>query len=446
MNCLRALALALLFAPPAAAQPGSGSWSFQGRVYDGGTGPARQAMVVVSEGRIVCFDAPGECAVPEGARRIEAADATLMPGLVDLHTHARPHYAALWVEAGVTSIRDGNNSLAVLDEIRANQPLAPRVFGSGPLLDGPESVLAGMSEKAGPPDAFPVREQQLMMVATPEEAERAVDLLADNGAQHIKLYEQLPLPVYRAAAARARARGLPVMTDLGMATTRGLSHAEVDALQAAEAGATSLEHLGGVALAYRRLGGDPLADTFDEALLDRIAVALVEAGVAVVPTLVGASNMASEEYPDAGDYPLAERLHPDMLAWWRGLHSGHGAENRQEYQREYRFRKAFLGRFIEHGGVIGAGSDTPALPMVVAGDSLHVEMRALQSLGLTAPQALHAATGAAARIAGRDEIGRIAVGKRADIVLVDGDPTRQLSDSRRVRAVWQDGVLRFGEP
>lgn len=422
------------------------SWVFTGRVFDGGKSPAITAMVVVEGDRIVCVAAPGDCSIPTGAQQVEIGNRTLLPSLIDLHTHARPAYAALWVEAGVTTIRDGNNSLEMLDAIRAAEPLAPRVFGSGPMLDGPQSVVAGMGGLNGPPGAHPIRKQELMLVTTPAEAEHAVDLLAENGAQHIKLYEQLAPDVYLAAATRARRLGLPVMTDLGMATTRGLSKAQVDALQAAEAGASSIEHGSGVALAYQRRGGNPLAEELDEELLDHIAQNIAKAGTAVVPTLVGLMNMAAETYPSESDYPLAGKMHPSVHPWWRDLHGGHGSTHRHEYRQELHFRRAFLRHFIAHGGIVGAGTDTPALPMVVAGDALHVELRALEALGLSPAEALHAATGAAAGIIGNRELGRIAPGRLADLLLVDGDPTQKLADSRNVRAVWQGGRLVFGEP
>jgi predicted amidohydrolase YtcJ len=441
-----ALACLPLFASAAAAGGSTDAWVFAGQIYDGGTAPSRVAEVLVVGERITCVAAPGECTIPAHARRVELGERTLLPGLIDLHTHARPAYTPLWVEAGVTTIRDGNNTLQVLDEIRAAEPFAPRVFGSGPLLDGPESVLVSMTKDHGPPDAHPIRTQGLMLVTDRAEAERAVDLLAANGAQHVKLYEQLAPEVYAAAAARAKTHGLPVMTDLGMATTRGLSKAMVDALQAADAGATSLEHASGVALAYRRLGGDPLAEDLDDALLQQIARHLVKAGVAVVPTLVGTINMGSDKFPGGDAYPLADRLHPDLMAWWKRLHGGHGADNRGDYRHEEHFRRTFLRHFIAAGGVLGAGSDTPALPMVVAGDALHVEMRAIEALGLSPAQALHTATGAAATILGSRELGRIAPGMLADLVLVDGDPTRDLADSRRVVAVWKGGELMHGAP
>lgn len=428
----------------AAPAPQAQAWVFVGRVYDGSATASRNAEVVVSGERITCVAAPGGCEVPAGAHRVAMTDATLMPGLIDLHVHARPHYAHVFRKGGVTSVRDANNTFGMLDEVRGTAG-APRVFGSGPMLDGPGSIIIRMSEHAGPPGRFPIREQDLMVVSTPAEAEQAVDMLVDGGAHQVKLYEQLAPEVYRAAAARARQRGVPTMADLGIHITRGLDKAQVDALQAAAAGTSSIEHASGVALAYRRMGGDPDAPEFDAALLDRIAAALVEADVAVVPTMIGHVTLAADELPGTDEYPLASELESQLLDWWRSLHE-QGAPDRDKVRRMLKLHREFMQRFIVRGGRVGAGSDVPALPMVVPGDALHHEMRLLTELGLSPVGALHAATGGAARILGSTDVGEIAPGRYADLVLVTGDPTQELDAARRIRAVWQGGQLVHGEP
>ena len=449
MRLLRFL-VAALFAFPFAAPHASGStqasgaWVFTGRVHDGGTGPAREAEVVVQGERIRCVAAPGGCDLPAGARRIVAPDATLIPGLIDLHVHAREGYAEVFIKGGVTSVRDANNSFATIEGIR-RMPGAPRVFASGPLLDGPGSVLAGMSEKEGAPGAFPIAEQELLLVATPEDAVRAVDLLADAGAQHVKLYELMPPAAFAAAVGRARERGLPVMVDLGLAVTRGLDGAEVDALQAAQAGVASIEHASGVALAYRRLGGDPEAQELDAALLEHIAGVLVEADVAVVPSLVGIRAMASEAYPAAADYPLVAELDPGLTGWWQASHAA--AEGKRErFAQVLHLHGAFLRAFIARGGRVGVGTDVPALPMLVPGDALRHEIALLAGHGLSPAEALHAATGGAARILGSTEVGRVEAGRYADLVLVQGDPSRVPMAAGAVLAVWKGGTLVHGAP
>lgn len=439
------LALALALMLPAAATPAApgtddDTWVYQGRIYDGGVDGARDAMVVVEGGVIACVAAPGGCDAPPDAPRIASKGATLMPGLVDLHVHARPHYAPVFVRGGVTSVRDANNTLPTLEAVAA-APGAPRVFGSGPMLDGPASVIIAMSEHAGPPGAHLLEAQALFVIETGAQAEQAVDLLAEAGVSHVKLYETLSLDAFRAAVARAHVHGLPVMADLGTAMTRGLDRAQVDAMQAAEAGVDSIEHASGVALAYRRLGGDPLAGDIDMALLDRIATTLVEAGTTVVPTLVGPRNMAADAFPETGDYPLADTLDAGLLGWWRQLH-GSAAPKRAAWQRDAAFVEAFMRRFIALGGRVGAGTDVPALPMVVPGDALRHEVGLLAGLGLSPVQALHAATGGAARLVGSDDIGRIEAGRRADLLLVHGDPTEDVTVLGDMLGVWLDGVRR----
>lgn len=434
---LFALTLALLLpASPAPASP-SDSWVYEGRIYDGGPGPAREASVLVEGGRIACVAAPGDCPVPTGTPRVVSTGATLMSGLIDLHVHARPHYAAVFPRGGVTAVRDANNTFALLDEVDAT-PGAPRVFRSGPMLDGPDSVIAGMSERDGPPGAYPIRSQELLVVRTAAEAEDAVDRLAAAGAHHVKLYETLPLDAFRAAVGRAHRHGLPVMADLGTAMTRGLTRARVDAIEAAQAGVDSLEHASGVALAYRRLGGDPLAGPINEALLDRIARALVDAGTLIVPTAIGLEQMAADAFPTADTYPLAAQLEEQLVGWWRHSHT-QGAKDRAGWQRQAAFHRAFLRRFVALGGRLGAGSDVPALPMVVPGDALRHELGLLVGYGLSPVQALQAATGGAARLMRRDDLGELAVGRHADVLLVNGDPTADLGALAHIHAVWQAG-------
>lgn len=442
MRPFHVLAAALLVLSSANARAVD-TWVFTGRVHDGGTGPAREAEVVVEGERIRCVGAPGTCDLPAAARRFVAPDATLIPGLIDLHVHLREGYAPVFAKGGVTSVRDANNSFATLAAIRA-MPDAPRAFASGPLLDGPRSVLAGMSEKEGAPGALPIDEQELLLVATPEDAVRAVDLLARAGAHHVKLYELMPPAAFAAATARAKELGLPVMVDLGLAVTRGLDLAEVDALQAAQAGVTSIEHASGVALAYRRLGGDPESRELDAVLLGRIADALVQADVAVVPTLVGIRTMSADTYPGIEEYPLLVELDPGLAEWWQATHAA-AAGKRGRFDQVLHLHGAFLREFIARGGRVGAGTDVPALPMLVPGDALRHEMALLVEHGLSPAAALHAATGGAARILGSDDVGRIEAGRHADLVLVQGDPSRAPMAAGAVRTVWKGGVLVHGE-
>lgn len=291
------------------------------------------------------------------------------------------------------------------------------------------------------PTAKNLRDAFTLEVTTPDEARAAVDSLSARGASHIKLYEQLPLAVYQAAAERARERGLPVMTDLGMQSTRGLSGAEVDALQAIAAGVRSIEHASGYALAYKRLGGDPNRLPLDPALIDSLARATVRGGTALVPTLSVFYDF-SDSVTDVGDLPIGERwaqLPRDMREFFEQGAARRTPASREGSRRSYLLAAAVARRVRELGGVIGAGSDSPAGVHNIPGGAIHRELELLVREGMSPLEAIHAATGAAATILGRPDLGTIRAGSVADLVVVAGNPAAEVRATRRIRAVIQAG-------
>lgn len=405
-----------------------------GRLIDGTGAPAVEDGVVVVKGkRIRCAGAASRCPVPDGAREIRIEGGTILPGLVDLHVHARPHYLSWFLEAGVTTIRDANNSLDMVASLLAHGPHRPRIVWSGPLLDGERAVLGGRGPFDGPMgDLFGVK------VTTPEEARAAVDTLSRRGAEVVKLYEQLDPQVFRAAVERAREVGLPVMTDLGMPGTRGLSGAEVDALQAAGAGVRSLEHAGGYHLAYGRLGGDPRSLPYTPELIDRMARKTVKAGAAVVPTL-SVFYAYADDVVEVEDLPAGRGIPREMLEFFQAGADRRTPESREASLLGYEMAAAVSHRVRELGGLVGAGSDAPAGVFNLPGGGLHRELELMVRTGATPLQAIHAATGAAGVILNREDLGVLIPGAVADILVVDGRPDEDVRDTRRIRMVFQGG-------
>lgn len=435
-------ALAFLSAPVMADEAPAASVVIEGRFFDGFGDLVEKGEIVIAEGRIKCAARKGRCRTPRNAERVKVEDGTILPGLVDLHVHARQHYIGAFVPAGVTSIRDANNQLQTIAALRAD-PNAPRIFASGPMLDGETSVIISMSDTAGRPGEQPWDVIMPVLIASQEDARNAVGALKERNVDVIKLYEQLPPEAYRAGIDAARRAELPTMTDLGLATTRGLSGAQVDALQAAEWGVSSIEHLSGVALAYQRLGGDPLSAELDGSLLDQIADRLAASGVAVVPTTANAVHFAAAEPIDVADVPMADIFEPMMAGWWRHLHDHATSEkNRPAELAEHRLQREMLPRLAARGVTIGVGTDTPAAPYTVAGGGVHQELSYLVEFGLSLKDALRAATGDAARILGRDDIGVIRKGAVADLIAVGGDPFKDIRASRHLLWVMFKGVRR----
>lgn len=432
------LAAALsLSAAPASARPAA-DLVLQGRLFDARAGEViEDGVVVVAGGRVVCSGAADACEWSGGPEVRAFADATILPGLIDLHVHARSHYAAAFPAMGVTTVRDANNTLAAIAAIRAN-PFAPRVLASGPMLDSPQSVIIRMSETAGRAGEHPIETIMPLIADDAAEAIAAVDALAAAGADHVKLYESLGEEAFRAAAARAREHGLPVMTDAGTAFTRGLTLARMDIVDAANAGVDTVEHFSGLALAYRQRGGDPFAETVDMTIMSDIARDLQAAGTAQVPTLATRHLFADSGALDLSGFGAAERLAPFMEGQWSFSRRFAQAQTAR-LQADGRLSAALLPQLLAAGVLIGAGSDTPAAPGALPGAALHMELEALVHAGLTPADALQAATVNAARIIRRADLGHLGAGAVADIVVVAGDPLADIRDSRNILAVWRAG-------
>ncbi|GGO29733.1 amidohydrolase family protein [Deinococcus humi] len=414
-----------------------------GRLLAPATGQViERGVVLTHEGQIVDVGPVEAVSVPLDARSVALGEATILPGLIDLHVHARPHYTPLSLEAGVTTIRDAAGSLNNVTDLRAS-PSGPRVFAAGPALDAPSSVFGqfgqGVLGRVGDRDAG------AWVLETPSDAVRAVETLADAGMDVVKLYEQLEVDVYRASACRAEARGLPVMTDLGLLCTRGLDGAQVDALDAIRAGVRSIEHASGYALALTRLGGDPYAEVLDARLVRHLARTTVSAGVALVPTLVTLAGLAGElghqRWPNAGFANERARSFEPQWAPLRALPEGH----RRSARADLRLARALVREMLDLGGCVVAGTDSPAAPDTLPGWALHAELDLLVGCGMTPLEAVRAATWAAARVLGGDDLGQLRRGAAADLLVVRGQPDRRLTDLRAVELVMQNGVLQPGQ-
>jgi imidazolonepropionase-like amidohydrolase len=409
-----------------------------GRLIDGsGAEPVLDGIVLIRGERIVCAGSRSDCPVAPGTRTIDAGEGTILPGLIDLHVHARPHYLTWFLAAGVTTIRDANNSLEMVERLRTGGDFRPRLVWTGPLLDGTRTVMRffgeeGVTPPSGIGDAFAVE------VGTPELAREAVDSLAARGAGFVKLYEQLDPETFRAAAERAREHGLPVMTDLGMPSTRGLDGSEVDALQAIDAGVRSIEHASGYHLAYQRLGGDPLRLPYDDVLLDSLASITARSRTAVVPTL-SVFFAWSDSVTMVDDLPVGPVLPGEMREFFEQGAARRTDASRQRSLLGFAMASEIARRVVARGGVVGAGSDAPAGVFNIPGGSIHRELELLVRAGLTPLQAIHAATGAAAAILGRDDIGVLRAGALADLVIVRGDPLADIRGTRRIASVVQSG-------
>jgi hypothetical protein len=349
---------------------------------------------------------------PDGVTLVGAPELTAMPGLIDAHVHWRDWAAPLFVRYGVTTVRDVGSPadaiLAARDLSRRPSWNGPRILAHGPLIDGLLPIWSG------PISTSP---------ATTADAWTLANGLIDRGVDGLKVYAGLPTDRMRAVVEAAKSRGIPVAGHVGVVSAR----------EGASLGLRSIEHLSGIELGDR---GERLAE---------LGKYLAAQGTYLVPTELVMRNIATLPSIGNASYPGLDLVPPDVRGSWIGWRSDFRFRDAGDflfaaYERQLPRRALLLDPFRGAGGRVVTGSDTPK-PFVIPGQSLHQELELLVWLGLTPLEALSAATSTAAELIGRSDLGTIAAGKTADLVLVRGDPSTDIRSSSDVRLVIRDGAV-----
>jgi imidazolonepropionase-like amidohydrolase len=387
------------------------------------------ATVIVVGDRITAVGG-ASTPVPAGARVIDAHGRTLLPGLWDMHVHIGGADGILQLAAGVTTVRDMGNDIADLAarlaRFDAGTEVGPRVLRAG-LIDGPGPLAAPTGILAG----------------TPEEAKAAVARFADAGYAQVKIYSSVQPALVPVIAAAAHARGLRVSGHIPFG---------MNAAQAVESGYDEIQHVNFLFLQF--LAGldedtrTPLRFTrvaegaagLDLAGPDvqRFLDLLVTHKTVLDPTLATFQAMFVSDPDELNPIlrPYVGRLPAQLERGSKGgglpAPDGKRAQFRASYAALLRFVKLAWDRKIP----IVAGTDE------VAGMTLQHELELYVQAGIPAADVLALATLGAARVMGADrDAGSIAVGKRADLVLIDGDPTSDIATIRRTDAVVCRGAV-----
>ncbi|MBV8762253.1 MAG: amidohydrolase family protein [Deltaproteobacteria bacterium] len=398
-------------------------------VFDSETKTVRHDATVVVVGDAITAIGDAKTPVPQGARVIDATGKTLLPGLWDMHTHIGPGDGAMDLAAGVTVVRDLGNDITDLMErearFRGGLELGPRVVRAG-LIDGPGPFAAPTG----------------VLVETPEQALAAVRRYHDLAYVQIKIYSSVKPSLVPVIAQLAHQFGMRVSGHIPFG---------MNAADAVEAGYDEIQHANFLFLRFLAKPTDdtrtPLRFTLvaqkaasldlDSPEVTAFLDLLVAHHTVLDPTL-GAFD--HEFVSDPGDLdpvlaPYADQLPASVVRSGRS-----GSLPAEKGQRAiYRASFEALGKLIKRAWdkkiTIVAGTDG------VAGLPLSRELELYVHFGIPAPEVLALATLGAARVMHLDkESGSIAPGKRADLVLVDGDPTQDIAQIRNTRVVVCRGV------
>jgi hypothetical protein len=401
------------------------------RVFDSVSarlGPAQD--VHVFRGRITAV-------LPAGSKasgphhEIDAAGRVMLPGLFDMHTHVNRWQGGLHLAAGVTTVRDMGSDNAMLqellDEWAAGQVLSPQIVPSG-FLEG----KSAFSSKLG------------IVVQTLDEAKAAVDWYALRGYRHLKIYNSFPREHLRDTVAYAHQRGMRVS---------GHVPAFMRAQDVVERGFDEINHINQVMLNFLvtpktdtrtlerfTLPAERLATLDLNSRPVRDFVALLKRQKTVVDPTVGTFAFIQQREGDVSPSyaPVIDHLPPTVQRWFvsGGMKIADDAAAAR-YKASYAAMVQFIGHLYRAGIPLVAGTDE-----YVVGLALHSELALYVQAGLTPSQAIQVATLNGAKYSGTlHDRGSITPGKLADLVLVDGDPTKDIADLRRVALVITQGKL-----
>lgn len=361
------------------------------QLFDAEAGSVKtRQTVVVSGDRIQTADDDGLVTIPAGSEVVDGSGATLLPGLFDMHAHLQAAAGLPYIANGVTTVRDLGNRMETLVALKrawdSGEETGPRILMAGPITD-----------KGG----------KGVRVQNEQQAKAAIDRFKAAGYVQMKIVGSSFSPDLVAYVARtAHAEGMRLS---------GHVPDGMRARQFVEAGADEIQHMNFIMENFLPSGvrGDAAVKPgakldLDSGSVSKFIELLKQKHTVVDPTL----NVFEDKYARRG-----------------------------EADSYYRAMLGMLQRLYRAGVPLVIGTDAPRKP----GVSLHHEMEIWVAAGIPPATVLQLATIGAARVMRVDaETGSIRAGKLADLVLVDGDPLRDISAIGKIRMVVKNGAVYRG--
>jgi imidazolonepropionase-like amidohydrolase len=409
------------------------------RVVDGtGKPPLEDQTVVIENGKITLVAPAASARVPDGARTIDLAGHTVIPGLVGMHNHTfyttrgrsvQLQFSAprLYLASGITTARTTGGT-SPYHEINMKRSIdrgeipGPRLHLTGPYLTGPGG--AGTMAQIG----------------SPEEARRIVNYWADEGVTWFKAYTDISREALRAAIVAAHKRGLKFTGHLCSVSFR----------EAVVLGIDNIEHGLFTNSDYvpnrtpdhcsPEMRTSLLKVAIDGPEVQQTIREMVKNNVAMSSTLA----VYELSYPDRP--PLEDRvlaaLSPEAREEYLSARKETSARAAQSTMPElFRRAQAFERAFVKAGGLLGAGVDPTGMGGALPGFGDQRNYELLIEAGFSPVEAIQIMTLNGAKILGVDkQLGTVTVGKTADLVVIRGNPIAEPATIRHVTTVFKDGV------
>ena len=407
-----------------------------------GTGhkAAHDQTLVIDKGRIAALGKSSRVKVPEGATVIDARGKTLLPGFVLMHEHMfypageaaynemTFSFPRLYLAGGVTTMRTAGTMMPyadinVRDAIARGELVGPDMDVTGPYLNGPGLPIPGVHVLSGVDDA-----------------ERTVNYWADEGVTSYKAYMQITRAELQRAIEVAHQRGHKITAHLCSVTYR----------EAVDLGIDNLEHGFFVASDFvkdKKPDTCPSGADVQKSLVDMdpsspeakaLIKLLIDHHVALTSTLTVFETFVPGR-PKAAQGAL-DLMIPEVRAQYE-VQWNKVQGSKTAWATLYPKLAKLEKQFVDAGGTLMAGTDPTGYGGVVPGYSAQREIELLVEAGFSFEQAVHIATFNGAHYMGRDaEVGTLAVGKRADIVVIDGNPLKDTAAIEHMPLVFKNGV------
>jgi enamidase len=409
------------------------------RVVDGTGAAARENQtIVIRDGLVADVGDVAAITLPAGANIIDLPGRTIIPGLVMVHEHLYypatagvygqygASFVRLYLAGGVTTMRTGGDTNGIMDQnlarrIEAGEFAGPAIDATAPYLNGPNTFL------------------QMYALKDAADARRQVDYWADMGATSFKAYMQITRDELQASIDEAHRRGLKITGHLCSVTYGEAADLGIDNLEHGFMAATDFVADKQPDVCPGQARGQQTVAALDEngAPFKALVKKLVDHHVALTSTMTVFETFTPGRPMPRGLDVLVPHLREQFQRAYDRAQQNQDSVYRTLFKKGMTLERAFA----RAGGTLLAGTDPTGSGGVIPGFANQREIELLVEEGFTPLEAISICTLNGAKFLGRDaRVGTIAKGKQADLVVVNGDPSRTIEDVRRVETVFKRGV------